>query len=72
MRKGTILLISFLLGLVLVGGYIIYDQNKTNINLSATNEELVEQLDVLTESNNRMLALNNQYVVKIQNFNAER
>ena len=71
MRKGTILLISFLLGLVLVGGYIIYDQNKTNINLSATNEELVEQLDVLTESNNRMLALNNQYVIKIQNFNAE-
>lgn len=71
MRKGTILLISFLLGLVLVGGYIIYDQNKVNTNLEATNEELVEQLDVLTESNNRMLALNNQYVVKINNFNAE-
>ena len=70
MRKGTILLISFLLGLVLVGGYIIYDQNKVNTNLAATNEELIERLDVLTESNNKMQMLNTQYAVKLENSNA--
>lgn len=70
MRKGTILLISFLLGLVLVGGYIIYDQNKVNTNLAATNEELIEQLNVLTESNNKMYRLNEQYVAKLQSSNA--
>lgn len=70
MKKGTILLISFLLGLVLVGGYIIYDQNKVNTNLAATNEELIEQLDVLTESNNKMYSLNEQYVAKLQSSNA--
>lgn len=70
MRKGTILLISFLLGLVLVGGYIIYDQNKVNTNLSATNEELIERLDVLTESNSKMQMLNTQYAAKLEGSNA--